>query len=346
MYKVPVAGGAPTPMPIDSAVGLATFGPDGHTIAYNRIFRNFRTWKRYNGGLAQQVFTYDFNTRQLTQITDWSGTNTSPMWYGRKIYFLSRPGRAPAREHLGLRPGHQADPRGHPFHRLRHRLPGAGRRRHRLPAGRQALCCSTCRASSCARCRSACRTTIRAPARTSPTSRTRSATPTRPSRSTTPWRPTASARCSRPAATSSACRPRTAPTRDLTGTQGVDEDHPAWSPDGKTIAYTTDVGGGQQIAVRPAEGGPEKRADRVRRAAISTARCSRRTARRWRSATARTGCGWCGIDGGAPQAGGPGQVQRDPRPGVLAGRPLAGLQPGRRPAAGATSISTRSPAAS
>src|SRR5580698_395955 len=35
MYKVPVAGGLPTAMPIDSQVGLATFGPDGHTIAYN-----------------------------------------------------------------------------------------------------------------------------------------------------------------------------------------------------------------------------------------------------------------------------------------------------------------------
>ncbi len=47
-------------------------------------------------------------------------------------------------------------------------------------------------------------------------------------------------------------------TRDLTGTPGVDEDHPAWSPDGRTVAYTTDAGGGQQIAVRPAEGGPER----------------------------------------------------------------------------------------
>ena len=79
----------PTRMPIDSAVGLASYGPDGHTIAYNRIFRNFRTWKRYNGGLAQQVFTYDFNTHELKQLTHWSGTNTSPMWYGNRIYYLS-----------------------------------------------------------------------------------------------------------------------------------------------------------------------------------------------------------------------------------------------------------------
>src|SRR4051812_3976742 len=79
MYKVPVEGGAATRMPIDSAVGLATYAPDGHTIAYNRIFRNFRTWKRYNGGMAQQVFTYDFDTRKSEQVTHWSGTNTSPM---------------------------------------------------------------------------------------------------------------------------------------------------------------------------------------------------------------------------------------------------------------------------
>jgi tricorn protease len=88
LFTVPLEGGLPTHLPVDSA-GLLTFGPDSHSIAYNRIFRNFRTWKRYTGGLAQQVFTYDFNTKQLTQVTDWKGTNTSPMWYGKKIYFLS-----------------------------------------------------------------------------------------------------------------------------------------------------------------------------------------------------------------------------------------------------------------
>ena len=33
MWKVPFAGGAPSPMPIDSQVGLATFSPDGQSIA-------------------------------------------------------------------------------------------------------------------------------------------------------------------------------------------------------------------------------------------------------------------------------------------------------------------------
>jgi tricorn protease len=47
-------------------------------------------------------------------------------------------------------------------------------------------------------------------------------------------------------------------TRNLTQSPGADEDHPSWSLDGKTIAYTTDASGEQQVAVRAAEGGPEK----------------------------------------------------------------------------------------
>ncbi len=51
--------------------------------------------------------------------------------------------------------------------------------------------------------------------------------------------------------------PRTA-AQDLTNSPSADEDHPSWSPDGKTIAYETDAGNSQQIAVRPANGGAER----------------------------------------------------------------------------------------
>ena len=46
-------------------------------------------------------------------------------------------------------------------------------------------------------------------------------------------------------------------TRNLTETSDADEDHPAWSPDGARVAYTTDINGEQQLAVRPAKGGRE-----------------------------------------------------------------------------------------
>jgi tricorn protease len=47
-------------------------------------------------------------------------------------------------------------------------------------------------------------------------------------------------------------------TRNLTESSGAEEDHPAWSPDGAWVAYTTDASGGQQVAVRPALGGEER----------------------------------------------------------------------------------------
>jgi tricorn protease len=257
MYKVPVAGGAPTPLPIDSAVGFATYGPDGHTIAYNRIFRNFRTWKRYNGGLAQQVFTYDFDSRQLTQLTDWSGTNTSPMWYGRKIYYLSdrdadrraniwvydldtKQSRevthftdydidfpALGGDAIAFQQGGKLfllDLPSEQLHEVPVSLPDDNPRTRPHVADVQDA--------------------IRA---VDPGFQVDFALAPNGKRSLFSARgdifsvPT-----------------ENGATRDLTNTQSADEDHPAWSPDGKWVAYTTDVSGSQQIAIRPAEGGPEK----------------------------------------------------------------------------------------
>jgi len=45
--------------------GMLTYSPDGNSIAYNRIFRNFRTWKRYQGGLAQDVWLYNFKEKEI-----------------------------------------------------------------------------------------------------------------------------------------------------------------------------------------------------------------------------------------------------------------------------------------
>ncbi len=49
--------------------GLTSFSPDGNEIAYNRIFRNFRTWKRYTGGMAQKISLYNFKTNHYEEIT-------------------------------------------------------------------------------------------------------------------------------------------------------------------------------------------------------------------------------------------------------------------------------------
>lgn len=88
LFSVSIDGGLPEQLPIDKG-GLTSFSPTGEQIAFNRIFRNFRTWKRYKGGLAQDIWIYDFKANHLEQMTDYEGTDTFPMWHGDTIYFTS-----------------------------------------------------------------------------------------------------------------------------------------------------------------------------------------------------------------------------------------------------------------
>src|SRR3989441_1243084 len=87
-FTVSIDGGLPEPLPVKEG-GLTSFSPDGTKIAYNQIFRNFRTWKRYTGGLAQSITIYDLknNTSEDVPHTEW--TDTFPMWHGNAIYFSS-----------------------------------------------------------------------------------------------------------------------------------------------------------------------------------------------------------------------------------------------------------------
>jgi tricorn protease len=88
LYSVSTDGGLPEALPVDKG-GLTSFSPDGTKIAYNRIFRNFRTWKRYQGGLAQDIAIFDLKNNAYERITDYPGTDTYPMWHGDVIYFGS-----------------------------------------------------------------------------------------------------------------------------------------------------------------------------------------------------------------------------------------------------------------
>ena len=88
-HTVSIEGGLPQPMAMDEG-GLLSFSADGTKVAYNRIFRNFRQWKRYTGGLAQDITIYDIKNNVVDQVvphTDY--TDTFPMWHGNTIYFTS-----------------------------------------------------------------------------------------------------------------------------------------------------------------------------------------------------------------------------------------------------------------
>jgi tricorn protease len=256
LFSVAVEGGPAEDLPLDRG-GLLSYSPDGKSIAYNRIFRNFRTWKRYDGGLAQDIETYDFATRKLARITDWTGTETAPMWYGKTIYFLSDHD-SNRRENIwaydteaktfreithftdydadfpslgdtgiAFQQGgslYVLDLPSEQLHRLDVRVPDDGM--HTRPRFVDA------------------KDFIR---------EQDTADQTDFALAPNGKRVLLAARgdiFSLPA--------EHGDTRDLTETSGADEDHPAWSPDGQTIAYTTDGSGEQQVAIRPALGGPEK----------------------------------------------------------------------------------------
>src|SRR5687768_7506854 len=87
-YVVPAEGGMEKPLAIPEAGG-GMYSPDGTKIVYTPIEREFRTWKRYRGGRAQDVWTYDLTTNKAEQLTTDPHTDNQPMWIGDTIYFTS-----------------------------------------------------------------------------------------------------------------------------------------------------------------------------------------------------------------------------------------------------------------
>ncbi|MDJ0841890.1 MAG: PDZ domain-containing protein [Acidobacteriota bacterium] len=87
-FTVPVEGGLETALPIPES-GTGMFSPDGKKIVYNPMSREWRTWKRYRGGRAQDVWIYDLEANTSKKLTTHNMTDNMPVWVGDKIYFAS-----------------------------------------------------------------------------------------------------------------------------------------------------------------------------------------------------------------------------------------------------------------
>ena len=90
LFTVPLAGGMATKLPIPNAA-RATYSPDGSHIVYNPLSDAFRQWKHYRGGTASRLWIYRVKDHEVTQIPQPAGrcNDIDPMWIGGKIYFVS-----------------------------------------------------------------------------------------------------------------------------------------------------------------------------------------------------------------------------------------------------------------
>lgn len=94
LYTVGLDAELPRQLPVPRG-GFLSFSPDDSKMAFNRIFREFRTWKHYRGGMADDIWLFDFNTGTSQNLTNDAAQDICPMWSpDNRIYFISdRDGR-------------------------------------------------------------------------------------------------------------------------------------------------------------------------------------------------------------------------------------------------------------
>jgi tricorn protease len=94
LFAVGLDAELPQQLPVPRG-GFVSFSPDDSKMAFNRVFREFRTWKHYRGGMADDIWIYDFKNGTTENLTNNPAQDICPMWGpDNRIYFTSdRDGR-------------------------------------------------------------------------------------------------------------------------------------------------------------------------------------------------------------------------------------------------------------
>jgi len=93
LFTVSPGGGLPARLPVPYG-GDAGISPDGEWLAYtlNWPVSLMEHWKHYRGGMAHDIWLFNLRTNESRKITDWEGTDTEPMWRGAVLYYVSDAG--------------------------------------------------------------------------------------------------------------------------------------------------------------------------------------------------------------------------------------------------------------
>jgi len=88
LYAVPVEGGVPEVLPMWRGEA-ASYSPDATRIAYVPNLKWQVAWKRYHGGQTTPVYVLRLSDLQLEKIPRENSNDDDPVWIGDTVYFLS-----------------------------------------------------------------------------------------------------------------------------------------------------------------------------------------------------------------------------------------------------------------
>jgi len=90
LYTIDIQGGNAAELPIPNAFH-ANFADDGKHIAYTPISEAFTMWKNYRGGRISRIWLYNSANHNIEEIPQIEGGNndSDPQWMGSKVYFIS-----------------------------------------------------------------------------------------------------------------------------------------------------------------------------------------------------------------------------------------------------------------
>ena len=80
--------GSPVVLPLPSAT-TGTYSADGNTLAYVPVAQWQSAWKHYRGGQTTPVWLVNLKTLDLVKIPRENSNDSSPVWEGNTVYFLS-----------------------------------------------------------------------------------------------------------------------------------------------------------------------------------------------------------------------------------------------------------------
>lgn len=93
LYTINAKSGFAEKLPVPYGE-FASISEDGQWLAYTPRTRLYRTWKRYRGGMAADIWLFNLRTLESKNITNNEANDEMPMFKGNKIYFLSDRGQA------------------------------------------------------------------------------------------------------------------------------------------------------------------------------------------------------------------------------------------------------------